>query len=507
VKHTPRLLYELEELGVGDLFGEVNVLPLQVVKPIKLKAPKLDKEYRINDRLTVEEIYSAIDEGTHLTFDYMVNTFYAAMIAAIGLVSDSDATVVASMLISPLMGPIIGLTFGCKVRNWTVVKRCLKNEAIGAAITLLTGMAVGAVCAQFWGPYCENYSWNPDKWCFGTNSTSGFQLNSEEMISRGNPAGLIGGLFVALPAGGAGALAIMGGGNSALVGVAIAVALLPPLTNSGILFAMSITYYIQPPLVVTKEEDAMFMLCFWSFILFCMNFLCIFVSAYFMFYLKEVNALPLRSTKWRNFSEQITTKKRLSATGSFNPDQDIALLAGEPGLGRHRMDGEPPMPMPVRMNGGGELKTTRPLQHRASFDDSDIASLRGASLRELSESTQSGLRDSTQQSLRDSQQRSRQSSIASPRSRQSSIASPRSRQSSIATPRDRNNSLTPRERQGSQLGRLRPEEGYIYGRSMRSNSAHKERTSSSGISSGTLTGPLPLSPPRPKPYDPPQQRP
>lgn len=41
------------------------------------------------------------------------------------------------------------------------------------------------------------------------------------------------GLFIALPAGGAGALALMGNGNAALVGVGIAVALLPPLVNSG----------------------------------------------------------------------------------------------------------------------------------------------------------------------------------------------------------------------------------------------------------------------------------
>ena len=33
--------------------------------------------------MTIEEIYSVIDEATHLTFDFLLNTFYAAMIAAV----------------------------------------------------------------------------------------------------------------------------------------------------------------------------------------------------------------------------------------------------------------------------------------------------------------------------------------------------------------------------------------------------------------------------------------
>ena len=478
VKHTGKLLAHLEDLGVGELFGEIDVVPLTTVKPIKLKAPKNEKEYRLHDRLTMEEIYSTIDEGTHLTFDYMLNTFYAAMIAAVGLVSDSDATVVSSMLISPLMGPILGLTFGCKVRDWSIVKRCLKNELIGALITLGVGMMVGAVCAQFWGPYCQHYSLEPDEWCFGVNSTTGFQLNSGEMISRGQPVGLIGGFFVAMPAGGAGALALMGGGNSALVGVAIAVALLPPLTNSGILLAMSVTYYLQPPVVETKEQDAMFKLCFYSFVLFCMNFACIFVSAYFMFYLKRVDALPLRSTKWRRASEHIKAEgKRLSALGSMDSalkdpilnsgnlgfhcpgDDNVQLLVDtddrDASLGRHTMQ-EVPVP---RQPKSPTNRAVAPLS--SSFDDDrpSISSLKGASLRD------------SQRSLRDSVQLS--ASVTS---------GPRSRNGSVASPRSRNNSLTPRERPGSRGGGgvvLRQTGPLIVrGARERSTSATRERTTS-----------------------------
>ena len=66
----------------------------------------------VQDRLSVEEIYEIIDGDSHLTFDFCLNTFYAAIIAALGLATDSGPTVVASMLISPLMGPIMAITFG-----------------------------------------------------------------------------------------------------------------------------------------------------------------------------------------------------------------------------------------------------------------------------------------------------------------------------------------------------------------------------------------------------------
>merc|ERR1711865_1186053 len=208
------------------------------------------------------------------------------------------------------MGPIMGFTFGFAVRDWSFVKRCAKNLFFGALVTVGTGMLVGAVVAMFWGPYCENYSINPDHWCFGK------ELESNEVSSRGTSTGLLVGLFIALPAGGAGALALMGNGNAALVGVGIAVALLPPLVNSGLLFAMSLVYYFEPPVVLTGEERHEFTMCFYSFCLFCLNFSCIFVMAYAMFKLKKIHKLPLRSTKWKHALQDMNRKRRSSVGGT-----------------------------------------------------------------------------------------------------------------------------------------------------------------------------------------------
>ena len=66
--------------------------------------------------MAVEEIYEAVDSQSHLTFDYLLFCFVAAMISGVGLITESSVTVVASMLVSPLMGPILGVTFGVTVR-------------------------------------------------------------------------------------------------------------------------------------------------------------------------------------------------------------------------------------------------------------------------------------------------------------------------------------------------------------------------------------------------------
>ena len=54
------------------------------------------------------------------------------MIAAVGLVTNSSVTVVASMLVSPLMGPILAVTFGAKIRDLEMVTRGVRNELCGA---------------------------------------------------------------------------------------------------------------------------------------------------------------------------------------------------------------------------------------------------------------------------------------------------------------------------------------------------------------------------------------
>jgi len=58
--------------------------------------------------LTVEEMYLDIAEGAKLGYPFVSFLCVAAVIASIGLATNNAVMVVASMLVSPLMGPIVG---------------------------------------------------------------------------------------------------------------------------------------------------------------------------------------------------------------------------------------------------------------------------------------------------------------------------------------------------------------------------------------------------------------
>jgi uncharacterized membrane protein len=51
--------------------------------------------------------------------------------------------VIAAMLVSPLMGPILSLTFGAAVLKESIIKRGLRNEVIGVAIRTIVGLICG----------------------------------------------------------------------------------------------------------------------------------------------------------------------------------------------------------------------------------------------------------------------------------------------------------------------------------------------------------------------------
>ena len=81
----------------------------------------------------------------------------------------------------------------------------------------------------------------------GSNISWPYVLESVQIRSRGSVSSLISGTFIAIPSGFAVVLAVCGGGINALVGVAIAAALLPPVVNAGLCFALACSWQVYDP--------------------------------------------------------------------------------------------------------------------------------------------------------------------------------------------------------------------------------------------------------------------
>lgn len=151
------------------------------------------------------EVIERRREDGKLSEHYLFMTAMSGGIAILGLLLSSPAVVIGAMLLSPLMGPIMALGFALAIGDWEWLKRSLTTLTIGSAMAVL-------LCAAlvFFSP---------------------IQTITTEIAARTRPN--LFDLFVALFSALAGAYAMIRGREGAIVGVAIATALMPPLAVVG----------------------------------------------------------------------------------------------------------------------------------------------------------------------------------------------------------------------------------------------------------------------------------
>eukprot|EP00939_MAST-03C_sp_MAST-3C-sp1_P002149 g2149.t1 len=269
------------ETGIGIAYGSIDLHSLtSTIPPLKSTAQRrkiktsflgiFDKEYSITDRMTVQEMSDMIGSQNRLTFDYLILLTVGAIIAAAGLLQDSPVTVVASMLVSPLMGPILSVAFGIRTGTTSMWSKGIRNELIGVAVCIVVGLIAGFSV----GPFLHL-----------DNPTD----VSNEIRSRGTSATLIAGIFVAIASGVGVAIGVMQGGVSTLVGIAISAALLPPVVNCGLCFALHFTSNTDK---AHFADDYFLSMSVYSGSLFLLNVICIVVCAYLTFVLKRVTFVP-----------------------------------------------------------------------------------------------------------------------------------------------------------------------------------------------------------------------
>ena len=152
-----------------------------------------------------EDVIGRVRADSGWSAHFAVMTFLSAGIAVLGLLLSSPAVVIGAMLISPLMGPIIGAGFGLATFDTAEMRRTL------VALVAGTLLAVGS--------------------CAIIVALSPIQIVTAEIASRTRPN--LFDLLVALLSGLAGTYAMIRGRHGAIVGVAIATALMPPLAVMG----------------------------------------------------------------------------------------------------------------------------------------------------------------------------------------------------------------------------------------------------------------------------------
>jgi len=168
-------------------------------------APK-GKNKKGSERIGREELYAEVASvGVSKVYIFMV--VLSSIVAAFGVLKDNVAVIIGAMVIAPLLLPNVSLSLATILADFGLARRALKANIVGVGTAIAISYALGS---------------------FLPVDPGGSEVASRTVVGLGDVA-------LALASGSAGALAFTTGVSATLIGVMVAVALLPPLVAFGLL--------------------------------------------------------------------------------------------------------------------------------------------------------------------------------------------------------------------------------------------------------------------------------
>lgn len=265
------VMAELSEAGIHEESYTV-VLPTETV--VSERLPGLVDRFP-GLRISREELDTRARDLAPANSTFFAFLLLSTIIATTGLLQDSAATIIGAMVVAPLMGPAISASVGTVLADRSLAARGVTLQVTGLVAAVATAAVMGWLLQQT------------------ILVPPNLDITTIPQVSeRTSPTFLS--LFLALGSGLAGALSIMRGAGSTLVGVAIAVALIPPAATAGLGIA-----YGDPVVAIAAT------------VLVGVNLLSINLAALILFYLAGFE--PLESEEAAGLQRSVVT--RLLAVG------------------------------------------------------------------------------------------------------------------------------------------------------------------------------------------------
>lgn len=189
-----------------------------------------DDDKAKSSRISREELYSDVVDSTKMSSTFFVMTILSTLVVSIGLQQNNVAVIIGAMVIAPFLGPNVALALSACLADKELGNNSLKTLVVGSTIAVILSV-------------CFGYFFNA--------SPEIHEIKIRTQIGFSD-------FLLALASGCAGVLAFTTGASSAVIGVMVAVALLPPLTVFGLLLGSG---------YVTDAIGAL--------LLFCTNIICI----------------------------------------------------------------------------------------------------------------------------------------------------------------------------------------------------------------------------------------
>jgi uncharacterized hydrophobic protein (TIGR00341 family) len=200
-----------EHFGKEDGF-RINIFDVQASLPPvpdinQLNVDDVAAQRKKQERISREELHQDLEEAAKPTNIYIAMIVLSSIVAAIGVLNNNVAVIIGAMVMAPMLGPNVALSLATTLGDLSLAKSALKTNLLGISIAAILSIFIGSLL--FVDP----------------------SLN--EIASRTH-VGLMD-IVLALTVGAAGALSYTTAAPAVLIGVAVAVSLLPPLVTFGLL--------------------------------------------------------------------------------------------------------------------------------------------------------------------------------------------------------------------------------------------------------------------------------
>jgi len=200
----------VQSCGASDDF-RIALLPVEATLP-KPEEPEADdaesaESTQKGGRISREELYADVSDSARVTYAFLIMVALSALVAVIGLTRSSVVIIIGAMVIAPLLGPNVALSLATALADVSLAWKSLRSLLVGLGLSL----AVAAVAGLILRP-------SPDIPEIASRTSAGW-----------------GDVLLAIASGAAGGLTYTTGIPTALVGVMVAVALLPPWVAFGML--------------------------------------------------------------------------------------------------------------------------------------------------------------------------------------------------------------------------------------------------------------------------------
>ena len=198
------VLDALQTLLGGQSSARIIVLPVEVTLPEPSEEERKEEDSAMAVR---EALYAGVEKNARLEPNFIVLVFLSTIVAAIGLIENNVAVVIGAMVIAPLLGPNLAFGLGTALGDVALMRQAALTTTAGIALAVVLAVAISL---------------------FYPFDVAAPEIASRTVVGLDSAA-------LALASGAAAALSLTTGLSSVLVGVMVAVALLPPAVTLGLM--------------------------------------------------------------------------------------------------------------------------------------------------------------------------------------------------------------------------------------------------------------------------------